>query len=257
MHPAARRWADATAPRLVPAQVGTHRAGDMVMTQAETPLPPSTAPVSSSEPPRRGAFFSLTLGSIGVVYGDIGTSPLYALRESLRHLHGGGFARSEVLGVVSLLIWALIVVVTFKYVLFLLRADNRGEGGTLSLLALVEGAMGRRTGFVFALAAAGAALFFGDAIITPAISVLSAVEGLEEVTPAVGPWVVPLAIVVLAVLFAVQARGTGAVAAWFGPITAIWFVVLAASGVVHILEDRKSTRLNSSHRYISRMPSSA
>jgi len=209
----------------------------MVMPEAETPLPSSTSPSAPTAPSRRGAFFGLTLGSIGVVYGDIGTSPLYALRESLRHLHGGGFARDEVLGVVSLLIWALIVVVTFKYVLFLLRADNRGEGGTLSLLALVEGAMGRRTGFVFALAAAGAALFFGDAIITPAISVLSAVEGLEEVTPAVGPWVVPVAIVVLAALFAVQAGGTGAVATWFGPITAVWFLVLAASGVVHILDD--------------------
>ena len=184
-----------------------------------------------------GDFFALTLGSIGVVYGDIGTSPLYALRESLRHLHGGDFARAEVLGVVSLLIWSLIVVVTLKYVLFLMRADNKGEGGTLSLLALIEGAMGRRSPAVFMLAAAGAALFFGDAIITPAISVLSAVEGLEVVTPTVTPWVLPVTLAVLAVLFVVQARGTGAVAAWFGPITAAWFGVLAVSGVVHILDD--------------------
>ncbi len=195
---------------------------------------PSTAP--SGEHGRRD-FFALTLGSIGVVYGDIGTSPLYALRESLRHLHGGAFDRAEVLGVVSLLIWALIVVVTLKYVLFLMRADNKGEGGTLSLLALIEGALGRRPTFVFVLAAAGAALFFGDAIITPAISVLSAIEGLEVVTPTVTPWVMPLTLVVLSVLFMVQARGTGAVAAWFGPITATWFIILAVTGLFHILDD--------------------
>ncbi|WP_333825175.1 potassium transporter Kup [Pinisolibacter sp.] len=204
------------------------------------PTTGDTAPQASADPSapqEQSRFFALTLGSIGVVYGDIGTSPLYALRESLRHLHGGGFDRPEVLGVVSLLIWALIVVVTLKYVLFLLRADNRGEGGTLSLLALVEGAMGRRTPFVFALAAAGAAMFFGDAIITPAISVLSAVEGLEVATPAVTPWVIPVTVLVLAVLFSVQASGTASVAAWFGPITAVWFVVLAVSGIVHLADD--------------------
>jgi KUP system potassium uptake protein len=203
------------------------------------PTTGDTAPNASAGPSEahdKKRFFALTLGSIGVVYGDIGTSPLYALRESLRHLHGGGFDRAEVFGVVSLLIWALIVVVTLKYVIFLMRADNKGEGGTLSLLALVEGAIGR-TPFVFILAAAGAALFFGDAIITPAISVLSAIEGLEVVAPAVTPWVLPVTLVVLAVLFAVQARGTGAVAAWFGPITAVWFAILAVSGFVHILDD--------------------
>mgnify|MGYP001309608039 FL=1 len=204
------------------------------------PTTGDTAPKASadpSEPHEKSRFFALTLGSIGVVYGDIGTSPLYALRESLRHLHGGGFDRDEVFGVVSLLIWALIVVVTLKYVIFLMRADNRGEGGTLSLLALVEGAMGRRTGYVFALAAAGAAMFFGDAIITPAISVLSAIEGLELATPAVTPWVIPVTVLVLAVLFSVQASGTASVAAWFGPITAVWFVVLAVSGIVHLADD--------------------
>jgi KUP system potassium uptake protein len=204
---------------------------------------PSTVDVASgaSTAPRPGRdrrdFYALTLGCVGVVYGDIGTSPIYALRESLRHLHGGDFNRTEVIGVVSLLIWALIVVVTLKYVIFLMRADNKGEGGTLSLLALVEGAMGRRTGFVFALGAAGAALFFGDAIITPAISVLSAVEGLEVMTPAVSPWVIPVTVIVLAVLFTVQANGTGAVAVWFGPITAVWFLVLAGTGLAHLADD--------------------
>ncbi|MDK9698140.1 MAG: potassium transporter Kup [Siculibacillus sp.] len=206
--------------------------------QQATPGAPTSNPSAgpSGEHGRRD-FLALTLGSIGVVYGDIGTSPLYALRESLRHLHGGAFARTEVVGVVSLLIWALIVVVTAKYVLFLMRADNKGEGGTLSLLALIEGAMGRRPTVVFVLAAAGAALFFGDAIITPAISVLSAIEGLEVATPAVTPWVLPLTLIVLTLLFVVQARGTGAVAAWFGPITAVWFLILAVSGLVHILDD--------------------
>ena len=206
---------------------------------SEPTMVASNVEKKASEPHTEGhgGFVALTLGSIGVVYGDIGTSPLYALRESLRHLHGGGFVRSEVLGVVSLLIWALVVVVTLKYVLFLMRADNKGEGGTLSLLALIEGAMGRRTPYVFMLGAAGAALFFGDAIITPAISVLSAVEGLEVLTPTVTPWVLPVTLVVLSVLFLVQSRGTGTVAAWFGPITAVWFVILAVSGLTHILDD--------------------
>ena len=120
-------------------------------------------------------FLALTVGSIGVVYGDIGTSPLYALREALRHAGADGLTRGEVLGVVSLLLWAIILIVSLKYVLFLLRLDNRGEGGVLSLFALAQSAIGRRTALVFVLGIAGAALFFGDAIVTPAISVLSAV----------------------------------------------------------------------------------
>lgn len=184
-----------------------------------------------------GGFWALTLGSIGVVYGDIGTSPLYAFRESVVHAAEGGLTRQEVVGVTSMLLWALVFIVTIKYVLFLLRADNRGEGGTLSLLALAQGAMGTRTAFVFALGAAGAALFYGDAIITPAISVLSAVEGLKLVTPVFEPYVVPLTIVVLVALFAVQSHGTGAVAAWFGPITAVWFVAMAVAGGVHLFDD--------------------
>lgn len=166
-------------------------------------------------------FWALALGSVGVVYGDIGTSPLYALREALSHAQEGGITRSEVLGVTSLLLWALLFIVTGKYVLFLLRADNRGEGGTLSLMALAQAALGRATTPVFVLGITGAALFYGDAMITPAISVLSAVEGLELVTPVFEPFVIPITVTILIALFAVQRHGTGRVAAWFGPITAL------------------------------------
>ena len=182
-------------------------------------------------------FWPMALGSIGVVYGDIGTSTLYALRESLAHVAGDGLTRAEVLGVVSLLLWALIFIVTVKYVLFLMRADNKGEGGTLSLLALAEGAIGKRTPIIFMLGAAGAALFYGDAIITPAISVLSAIEGLKVATPIFDPYVLPLTIVILVALFAVQSGGTSAVAAWFGPITLVWFVAIGAVGAVHVVDD--------------------
>ncbi len=184
-----------------------------------------------------GGTAALTLGAIGIVYGDIGTSPLYALRESLRTAAGDGITRGEVLGVVSLLLWALILIVTLKYVIVLLRADNDGEGGVLSLMALAQAASGRRTVAVFVLGVAGAALFFGDALITPAISVLSAVEGLELVTPAVEPYVLPIAIGLLVALFAVQRHGTGAVAAFFGPITAIWFVTMGMTGLIHVADD--------------------
>jgi KUP system potassium uptake protein len=183
------------------------------------------------------SFWALALGSVGVVYGDIGTSPLYALREALFHAQEGGITREEVLGVTSLLLWALIFVVTCKYVLFLMRADNRGEGGTLSLMALAQRAMGRAAAPVFLLGVAGAALFYGDALITPAISVLSAVEGLKLVTPVFEPYVVPITVAILLALFAAQRHGTGKVAALFGPITAVWFLVMAGLGLSHISDD--------------------
>src|SRR5262249_31326248 len=154
------------------------------------------------------------LGSIGVVYGDIGTSPLYAFREAATAAsEHGAVTREIVLGVLSLILWALIVVVTIKYVLILLRADNNGEGGTLSLTALARRSLGPRTTLVFLLGVVGAAMFLGDSMITPAISVLSAVEGLKLVTPAFEHWVLPLTIVILICLFAVQSRGTAKVAA--------------------------------------------
>lgn len=176
---------------------------------------------------------ALTLGAVGIVYGDIGTSPLYAFREALRPAAADGLTQAEILGVVSLLLWALILIVTLKYVLFLLRADNHGEGGILSLVALVQ-KKPRRIGVAFVLGVSGAALFFGDAIITPAISVLSAVEGLKLVTPLFEPYVIPIAIGILVSLFMVQSRGTGPLARWFGPITAIWFLVMGAAGVAQI-----------------------
>ena len=177
----------------------------------------------------------LVLGAAGVVYGDIGTSPLYAFRESLAH--SGQMSREAVVGIVSLLLWALLITVTLKYVVLIMRADNKGEGGTLSLMALAHSALGRRTGAVLALGVVGAALFYGDAVITPAISVMSAVEGLKLVTPGVEPYVVPIALVILTGLFAVQSRGTGNVAALFGPIMVLWFATLAVLGLTHIADD--------------------
>lgn len=186
----------------------------------------------------KSGFWKLTLGSIGVVFGDIGTSPLYAMRESLHHIaRDGQVARHEVIGVVSLLLWSIFLVVTLKYIVFLMRADNKGEGGLLSLLALVQHAMGRRTTITFVVAIAGASLFYADGIITPAISVLSAIEGLELVTPAFKPYVVPIALAILIGLFAVQSTGTGKVAAWFGPITVLWFATMGAMGIIHIGDD--------------------
>jgi KUP system potassium uptake protein len=167
----------------------------------------------------KASFWALTLGSIGVVYGDIGTSPLYALRESVVAAVGSGNPANEtvVLGILSLIIWALILIVTVKYVVILLRADNNGEGGTLALMALAHRAVGARgAGTLILLGIISGALFYGDAIITPALSVLSAVEGLKVATPAFEHYVVPLTILILVALFAVQSRGTGRVAAFFG-----------------------------------------
>ncbi|MET0668502.1 MAG: KUP/HAK/KT family potassium transporter, partial [Xanthobacteraceae bacterium] len=190
----------------------------------------------NGEARRKTAFWALTIGSVGVVYGDIGTSPLYALREAVTAAGAGGTAtRAAVLGVLSLILWALIVVVTLKYVLILLRADNKGEGGTLALMALAQRALGRRTGAVVLCGIISAALFYGDAVITPALSVLSAIEGLKIATPAFEPFIVPLTVVILVALFAVQSRGTASVAAFFGPITALWFIAIAIPGVVYVV----------------------
>ena len=179
----------------------------------------------------------LALGSVGVVYGDIGTSPLYAFREALRPIAQNGLVREEVIGLISLMIWTLTIIVTLKYVLFLLRADNHGEGGTLSLLALLMRTANGHAAVLFFMGAAGAALFIGDAMITPALSVLSAVEGLKLVTPSLDDYVVPISVVILVMLFAVQSWGTAAVSRFFGPITALWFLVMGAAGLGHISDD--------------------
>jgi KUP system potassium uptake protein len=210
-------------------------------------------PIADAEAPpapaaHKDSFWALTLGSVGVVFGDIGTSPLYAMREALAHTRGGA-TEMAVLGVVSLVFWALILVVTVKYVTFIMRADNKGEGGTLALMALAQRAMGahfaqhasfiRRSRFVFILGICGAALFYGDGLITPAISVLSAAEGLKD-APGIGhlfePYVLPIAAVILVALFMVQSKGTARVGRYFGPITVVWFAVLAGMGLLYIVQ---------------------
>ncbi|QWG20290.1 potassium transporter Kup [Bradyrhizobium sediminis] len=183
-------------------------------------------------------FWALTLGSIGVVFGDIGTSPLYAFREAVgAAAHGQPVSRVIVLGVLSLILWSLFIVVTAKYVLLLLRADNNGEGGTLSLMALGQRALGRRSWPLLALGVVGASMFIGDSMITPAISVLSAVEGLKLAAPALENYVVPLTVFILVVLFSVQSSGTARVATAFGPVMVVWFATLAVLGLVHISDD--------------------
>jgi KUP system potassium uptake protein len=203
----------------------------------------SEVPVAGSGEARSHAgLWGLAVGSIGVVYGDIGTSPLYALREAIIAAAGthNPVDRATVLGVVSLILWALFVIVTLKYVVILLRADNNGEGGTLTLMALASravGRMNRAAGVVALLGIVSAALFYGDAVITPALSVLSAVEGIDVATPAFHSYVVPLTIVILIVLFAAQSYGTAKVAALFGPIMVIWFVAIAIPGLTWIARD--------------------
>jgi KUP system potassium uptake protein len=182
--------------------------------------------------------WALTLGSVGVVFGDIGTSPLYAFRVAvLAATESGPVTRDTILGVLSMILWALVVVVAIKYVLILLRSDNNGEGGTLSLAALATRALGRRTTFVVLLGVIGAAMFLGDSVITPAISVLSAIEGVSLVTPAFEHYVLPLTVLILIALFAVQRRGTARVASFFGPVMTVWFFAIAAAGAMHVRDD--------------------
>ena len=182
-------------------------------------------------------FLVLLLGCVGVVYGDIGTSPLYAFREALRPFSNDGVQGEEVIGLISLMVWTLTIIVTFKYVLFLLRADNDGEGGTLSLLALLMKKTGSFMPVLFFAGLVGAALFIGDAMITPALSVMSALEGMKLVTPALSDYVLPLSAAVMVALFAVQSKGTQAVAKFFGPITVVWFLAMAWGGLIHIGDD--------------------
>jgi KUP system potassium uptake protein len=195
-------------------------------------------------------FLALTVGAIGVVFGDIGTSPLYAMREALHHSRSGGSTEFEVLGVVSLMFWALLLIVTLKYVYFLMKADNKGEGGTLALMALAMRSFGRRAGWIFALGVFGTALFYADGIITPAITVLSIMEGVPQapgMTQAFKPFVLPLTAAFLLVLFMVQSRGTASMAKFFGPVMLLWFVTLAGLGAIHISEDLSIVRALSPH----------
>jgi KUP system potassium uptake protein len=186
---------------------------------------------------RRQGLAALTLGAVGVVYGDIGTSPIYAFREAMKATGAAVPGLPEVLGILSLLIWTLILIVTVKYVFVLLRADNRGEGGILALYTLVRLATGRRSVPVLLLALGGAALFAGDAAITPAISVLSAVEGMELILPGFARYVLPVTVGILLALFLMQRHGTASVARFFGPICVVWFLALGSLGLWHITDD--------------------
>ena len=181
---------------------------------------------------------SLTLGAMGVVYGDIGTSPLYAFKECFHEAHGLQPGRAEIFGVLSLIFWSVMLVVTLKYVIFMMRADNRGEGGTLSLLTLATKATRspRLSALLAILGIFAAALFYGDSMLTPAISVLSAVEGLGLVAPALGHYVVPVTLAIICVLFMIQRNGTASVGTFFGPVMSVWFAVLAGLGVWHIAQ---------------------
>jgi KUP system potassium uptake protein len=221
-------------------------AGDVpaaVPLKAEAVAQGTSAPTEAAAAPQavRGqGYWALVLGSVGVVFGDIGTSPLYALREALAHTRATVEPHLAVLGVVSLVIWTLTLIVTVKYVVFLMRADNRGEGGTLALMALAQRASGRRSLLIFIIGMVGAALFFGECVITPAISVLSAVEGVRG-APGVGylltPHILPIAAGILVGLFMLQAGGTHSVAAFFGPITAVWFLAIGVLGALHLKDD--------------------
>ena len=191
--------------------------------------------------PKNRATLMLAIGAIGVVFGDIGTSPLYAFREALAQSAAGGIDASEILGVLSLALWTLLIVVTFKYVLFLMRADNQGEGGVLALTALARRSLGTRATVALVLGATGAALFYGDAIITPALSVLSAVEGLRTIPGGEGVFseniILGLTLAILAGLFLIQSRGTASVSALFGPVCAVWFLTIGGLGLYHIADE--------------------
>ena len=193
----------------------------------------------SKESPSGRRLAILALGALGVVYGDIGTSPLYAFKECFAGPHGVPVTKDNVLGVLSLIFWSLNFVVTLKYLTVVMRADNRGEGGILALLALVRSPReGSPTGayrWLIGIGLFGAALLYGDGIITPAISVLGAVEGLSIATPALQDWVVPIAVVIISALFAVQRHGTAGIGAIFGPLTAVWFVSIAMLGIMGIM----------------------
>ena len=211
---------------------------------APTGAAPCDVPPQAGHDPKGHGFLALALGAVGVVFGDIGTSPLYAMREALAHSRSTTATEHAVLGVVSLVLWTLTLFVTIKYVTFFMRADNKGEGGTLALMALAQKALGKAGGkrsmAVFFLGVIGAALFYGDGIITPAISVLSAVEGMKD-APHVGhaltPYILPISAAILVALFLVQAKGTHRMAALFGPVMAAWFLILGALGAYHLAGD--------------------
>jgi len=185
-------------------------------------------------------FWLTVLGALGIVYGDIGTSPLYAIRECFHHAHNVALTPANIMGVMSLIVWSLLIVISIKYILFIMRADNKGEGGILALIALVSPHRQRRTSdrvrYVIPLGIFGAALLFGDGMITPAISVLSAVEGLEVATPLFSAYVLPITVTILVGIFMIQRQGTARIGAMFGPLMVIWFLVLGILGIYWIAQ---------------------
>ena len=198
-------------------------------------------PMATSQPSdtRRQGTAALAFAAIGVVYGDIGTSPLYTMKEVFNGHHPMATSPDNVLGILSLVFWSLIIIVSLKYVIFIMRADNNGEGGIMALMALVGRKVpdSTRKGWLLAiLGIFGASLFYGDGIITPAISVLSAVEGIKVASPAFGPFVIPIALIALVLLFAIQRHGTRHVGAWFAPIMSLWFLTLAVLGVYNVMQ---------------------
>jgi KUP system potassium uptake protein len=197
-----------------------------------------SAPNPTADARRQGTA-ALTLGAIGVVYGDIGTSPLYTIKEVFAPATGVVLDAHNLIGAVSVILWALMLVVTLKYVILILRADNHGEGGGLALTALAAQAVRSRPGlrgFLLLMGVFGATLFYGDSVITPAISVLGAMEGMEVLAPGLQPYVVPITVGIVVGLFLVQRWGTGVVGRFFGPIIVLWFVTLGAIGVMHIAQ---------------------
>jgi KUP system potassium uptake protein len=203
---------------------------------AQAHVPASSA--DDSQHTHANKLWVLALGSIGVVYGDIGTSPLYAMREAITAVSSDKAAGIDtILGILSLMVWTLVLTVTCKYVLLLLRMDNKGEGGTFALMALGQSGAQRAAPVIFILGVIGVGFFYGDAVITPAISVLSAVEGLKVISPDFEKFVLPLTIAILAALFTVQARGTHQVGQFFGPITMLWFIALGVGGLLHVFEE--------------------
>ena len=206
----------------------------MAQTQAQNPGPDH----GTGDGHHSASLWTLSIGAIGVVFGDIGTSPLYAFHEAIHAAKVEGLGTNEaVLGVLSIILWVLILIVTLKYVLILLQADNRGEGGTFALMALGQSVAKRSAPLLAGLGVAGASFFYGDSVITPAISVLGAIEGLKLVTPAFDRAIVPISLVVLTFLFWMQARGTDKIAKFFGPVMVIWFLVIATGGAYHIADN--------------------
>ena len=199
----------------------------------------AAAPNDTSHGHAQGSLAKLAVGAIGIVFGDIGTSPIYAFRETFAGHHTLRVDQMHVYGVLSLIFWSMMIIVTLKYVMIIMRADNKGEGGSLALLALINRQIGGKkkwTGGIVLLGVFATALFYGDSMITPAISVLSAVEGLTTVNAGLQPWVIPIAVGILVGLFAIQSHGTARVGAFFGPIMLFYFVTIAVLGVMHIVD---------------------